>query len=39
MSVANDPPLALEVSLLQDLSALSPNLIQQFIEENFQKNE
>jgi hypothetical protein len=37
MSVVNDSPLALEVSLLQGLSGLSPNLIQKFIEENFPK--
>jgi len=35
----NDPPLVLELSLLQGLGGLSPNLIQKFIEENFPKNE
>jgi hypothetical protein len=37
--MTTDPPLALEVSLLQALSGLSPDLIQKFIEENFSKNE
>jgi hypothetical protein len=40
MTVVNDPPLVLELSLLQGLSELSPNLIKTFIEKNFPlKNE
>jgi hypothetical protein len=37
--VLNDLPLVLEVSLLQGLGGLSPELIQRFIEENFPKND
>jgi hypothetical protein len=35
----NGPPLVLEVSLLQGLGGLSPELIQRFIDENFPKND
>jgi hypothetical protein len=37
--MTNDTPLVLELSLLQGLGGLSPDLIQRFIDENFPKNE